>query len=119
MSEQNNTSFAHAFLPGLILGLIIGAVAGAFVPDMLGGPKIKISPTNTSAPNYERDTEPEIDAETQAIIDQAEKDAAEKAANAAKAAEDAIDDAIDATEAAEETIDNAIDDATNNLPSQP
>ncbi|MBO6514834.1 MAG: hypothetical protein JJ974_12800, partial [Phycisphaerales bacterium] len=41
MSDQNNTSFAHAFLPGLILGLIVGAVAGAFVPDMMTANSMK------------------------------------------------------------------------------
>jgi len=95
MSEQNNTSFAHAFLPGLILGLIVGAVAGAFVPDMMSANKFKVDPDHTYTPR-ERDERPAIDDETQAIIDAAEEDAAETTDGIQDAAEDLIDDAENA-----------------------
>lgn len=47
--HANSGSFAHAFIPGLILGLVIGAVAGAFLPDWIGGPKIP-APTGEVVP---------------------------------------------------------------------
>ena len=92
MSDQNNTSFAHAFLPGLILGLIVGAVAGAFVPDMMSANKFKVDPDRQYTPR-ERDQSPAIDAETQAIIDAAEEEAAEGTDDVQDAAEELIDDA--------------------------
>ncbi len=100
MSEQNNTSFAHAFLPGLILGLIVGALAGALVPDMMSANKFKVDPDREYTPR-EREERPAVDAETQAIIDAAEEEAAE-----------GTDDAVDAVE-------ELIDDAENALPSSP
>ncbi len=113
MSDQNNSSFAHAFLPGLILGLIIGAVAGAFVPDMMGGPKIKPAPSSshTTGEPHPRDNQgtPEIDPETQALIDEAEK-----------ASQDAIDENLDAIEdTANDAVNDAIDDAKELLPESP
>lgn len=104
MSEQNNTSFAHAFLPGLVLGLIVGAVAGAFVPDMMSANKFKVDPDHTYTPR-EREERPAIDPATQALIDEAEADAA-------KAAEDAED-------TIEETTEELIDDAESKLPGAP
>ena len=97
MSEQNNsnTSFAHAFLPGLILGLIVGAVAGAFVPDMMNTNKFKVDPNHEYTPR-ERDERPVIDPEAQAIIDAAEEEAAETTDDAQDAAEELIDAAEDA-----------------------
>lgn len=70
---QKNSSFANAFIPGLILGLVIGAAAGAFLPDLLGGSNIPAPDTNAvpaDRANEYRDgmdpTEqvPEIDPET-------------------------------------------------------
>ena len=43
---QKNSSFANAFVPGLILGLVIGAAAGAFLPDLLGGSNIPAPDAN-------------------------------------------------------------------------
>ncbi|MBL4810162.1 MAG: hypothetical protein JKY43_08940 [Phycisphaerales bacterium] len=109
MSEQNNsnTSFAHAFLPGLILGLIVGALAGALVPDMMTAKKFKVDPNHTYTPSP-RDERPAIDLEAQAIVDAAEK----AAADAAEAAEEGTDDAQDAAQ-------DLIDDAESTLPSTP
>lgn len=114
MSDQNNPSFAHAFLPGLILGLIIGAVAGAFLPDMMSRPKIKVDPAHAGAVTHERDARstPEIDPETQDLIDEANQAAEESQDTLEDAVEDVVDDA---TEAA----DDLIDDAKNNLPTTP
>lgn len=104
MSDQNNTSFAHAFLPGLILGLIIGAVAGAFVPDLMSGTKIKVDPAHAGNAVHERDEhnmgEDLID-DAQAGLEELETQA-----------EDLVDDA-------EETTEDLIDDATNTLPDSP
>ncbi len=103
MSEQNNTSFAHAFLPGLILGLIIGAVAGAFVPDMMSANKIKVDPAHAGGPSH-RDMDNMID------------DAAETADDAIDNMEDTAEDLVDDAEAAAEDL---IDDAEENLPDSP
>lgn len=75
MTDQDNASsgsFAHAFLPGLILGLVIGAAAGAFLPDLLGGAHIP-APTGAGSPAHtderdarEREPSPE---EIQDMID--------------------------------------------------
>ena len=96
MSEQNNTSFAHAFLPGLILGLIVGAVAGAFVPDMMGGTKINVDQAHASTtPRGERDARPVIEDENTAedAMDQAEDAVDGMKDDAEKAAQELIDDA--------------------------
>ena len=113
MSDQNNTSFAHAFLPGLILGLIIGAVAGAFVPDMMSSNKIKINPNHTgsSIVDHDRDGRPD-EPTAQELLDQAEAEAAELDDDAQNAAEDLLDDA-------ENAIDETIEDAKNALPKKP
>jgi gas vesicle protein len=114
MSDQNNPSFAHAFLPGLILGLIIGAVAGAFLPDMMSRPNIKVDPAHAGAASHERDARstPEIDPETQALIDEANQAAEGNQDGLEESVEEVVDDA---TEAAEDLI----DDAKNTLPSSP
>lgn len=106
MSEQNNTSFAHAFLPGLILGLIIGAVAGAFVPDMMSANKIKVDPAHAGGPSH-RDMDQMDD-----MID----DAAQTADDAIDNMEDTAEDLVDDAEAAAEDL---IDDAEENLPDSP
>jgi gas vesicle protein len=108
MSDQNNTSFAHAFLPGLILGLIIGAVAGAFVPDMMSGTKIKVDPAHSGGATHERDSREPLDQNAQDIINQAE----EGLDDAEETAGDVIDDA-------KETAEELIDDAESDLPSSP
>lgn len=51
-NHGSNNSFSHAFLPGLILGLIVGAVAGAFLPDLMGGPRLP-DQTMTGQPDGE------------------------------------------------------------------
>ena len=114
MSEQNNPSFAHAFLPGLILGLIVGAVAGAFLPDMMSRPTIKVDPAHAGAASHERDARstPEVDPETQALIDEANQAAEDGQGDLEEAVEDVIDDA-------EEAAEDLIDDAKNTLPTSP
>jgi len=104
MSDQNNTSFAHAFLPGLILGLIVGAVAGAFVPDLMSGTKIKVDPAHAGSAVHQRD-EQNMDRD---LID----DAQEGLEELEEQADDLIDDAEDTTE-------DLIDDAKNTLPDSP
>ena len=108
MSNENansNSSFSHAFLPGLILGLIIGAVAGAFLPDLLGGPKIPAATSSSHSGNTtprDREGEPAMtDEQIQELIDEAENQT-----------EDVIDDM-------QGTIDDAAEEVENNLPTPP
>ncbi|MGJ8637278.1 MAG: hypothetical protein ACSHX5_10570 [Phycisphaerales bacterium] len=110
MSDQNNTSFAHAFLPGLILGLIVGAVAGAFVPDMMTANSIK--PPTHSGEVHPRDGD--LGASAQDLLDEAEQAAQDALdeTNLDEQAEDAVDDIQDAAE-------EMIDDAKNTLPESP
>ena len=104
MSEQNNTSFAHAFLPGLVLGLIVGALAGAFLPDLMSGTRIKVDqPKASTMSPGERDARPVVEDEN--IVDQA-----------VDQAEDAIDEAKDDAEKAAQEL---IDDAASALPESP
>ena len=83
MTDQDHAtsgSFAHAFLPGLILGLVIGAVAGAFLPDLLGGNRIPAPATDaTPAAAGDRDARDEMPSqeELQEMIDEAVEDAQE------------------------------------------
>lgn len=102
MSEQNNTSFAHAFLPGLILGLIVGAVAGAFVPDMMTANRVKID-TSHAGEAHPRDERP-VDTAGE-LLDDAGNVIDEQA-------EEAVGDIKDAAE-------EMIDDAKNTLPESP
>ena len=75
MSDENHSgSFAHAFLPGLILGLVIGAVAGAFLPDWIGGSKIP-APTGEVTPGErtERDGMPAVtEDDVQGMLEEAD-----------------------------------------------
>lgn len=111
MSEQNNTSFAHAFLPGLILGLIIGAVAGVFVPDMMSANRVKIDTSHAgeSHPRDERpgDTAGELLDDAGNVIDEALDET-----NLDEQAEEAVEDIKDSAE-------EMIDDAKNTLPGSP
>lgn len=84
-SSSNNSSFSHAFLPGLILGIIIGAVAATFLP-VLTGPKIPqgngVATTPGTNNNLPRDhaedgLAPEED--IQALIEEAEQNAEDTA----------------------------------------
>lgn len=111
MSEQNNTSFAHAFLPGLILGLIVGAIAGAFVPDMMSTKHLQIDPSHAgeSHPRDER-------------VGDTPEDLIDDAGNAVDGALDETNLDEQAEEAAEDIKDTAeemIDDAKNTLPESP
>ena len=89
-SADSNSSFSHAFLPGLILGLIVGAVAGAFLPDYLSGTKMPENRQVTSDGTHSDRGRDERGGETQEDI------------------ESMIDDA-------NETADDMIDDATSDL----
>lgn len=69
---QKNSSFANAFVPGLILGLVIGAAAGAFLPDLLGGSNIPTPDANAVPADRTpevRDGMEEIDPATMPEID--------------------------------------------------
>lgn len=99
-SSSKNSSFSHAFLPGLILGIIIGAVAATFLP-VLTGPKIPqgngVATTPGANNNLPRDHAedglvPEEDIE--ALIEEAEQNA-------------------------EDMIDDAAEDLQENLPTDP
>ncbi len=94
-ASNNNGSFSHAFLPGLILGLVLGAVAGAFLPDFMGGSNIP-TPTGQVDPSQQpgaRDGEaPMTGDEIQDIIDDAENAAGDVTEDASQTAEDPAED---------------------------
>lgn len=96
-SNNNNSSFSHAFLPGLILGIIVGAVAATFLP-VLTGPKIPASnPSEATVGDstpHDRVDDSMSDEELQKLIDEAE----EQLEDAAEAGEDAINDAAEEIE---------------------
>ena len=82
-ASSSNSSFSHAFLPGLILGIIIGAVAATFLP-VLTGPKIPqnsgastTAGTNQDLPRDHRDDGHAPEEDIQALIDEAEQNAEE------------------------------------------
>lgn len=97
-ASNNNGSFSHAFLPGLILGLVLGAVAGAFLPDFMGGSKIPaatgvVDPTQPATRDGQT---PASDDDLQELIDEAEGAAGDVIDDATDAAGDLIEDAKEA-----------------------
>ncbi|MBL4697845.1 MAG: YtxH domain-containing protein [Phycisphaerales bacterium] len=92
-TADSNSSFSHAFLPGLILGLIVGAVAGAFLPDYLSGTKMPENRQVTSDGTHSNHGRDERGGETQQDIDPMIDDANEAAGDAGETAGDMIDDA--------------------------
>jgi len=105
MSDTNNSnsSFTHAFLPGLILGIIIGAVAATFIP-VATGPKIPTA-TGSHTPHADgpRDhgADQTGDEDLQDLIDEAQEQL-----------DDTVDDASGA-------IDDAVEDLQEDLPTTP
>ena len=83
-----NTSFSHAFLPGLILGLIIGAVAGAYLPDVMSSSKLA-------------EVDPDV------VLDHPDRDA--------RSLEGAIDDAGEGLEELGEDAAEVVDDAAETI----
>lgn len=112
MSEQKNPSFAHAFLPGLILGLIVGAVAGAFVPDLMSANKLNVPTTHSGNSSHGTERDGEMGTETEELLDEAGNVIDQTIEDTQDAAGDLIDEAEDAAG-------DLIDDAKDNLPSSP
>ena len=95
-SADSNSSFSHAFLPGLILGLIVGAVAGAFLPDFLGGPKMpenrQVTGDGTHSDRGRDERGGETQEDIESMIDDANETAGEMIDDAANDLEEGAGD---------------------------
>lgn len=120
MADANATnassSFTRAFLPGLILGLVIGGLAGAFLPDLMGGPKLDRSHPHGDGSGVQHGEREEMPGHLDERLDSLQQEAGQAADELGKAAQDGLEQAEETAGDAVEAVEDKIDEATGEQP---